>query len=145
MKRTISLFLLAGFLFANGVPSFAGNGITEDKYEDAKPILTDLAVLIETFVENMNQVDQPKDVAKILDTFAEDMKGLVPKINEVREKYPELDDEDTHPEELKSLLQRVDKDFQEMMKSYAKVNANLSDPAVKEADTKFKDVMSALG
>jgi hypothetical protein len=46
---------------------------------------------------------------------------------------------------LKPLLQRVDKDFQEMMKAYAKVNANIEDPAVKEADTKFKEVMSSLG
>ena len=145
MKRSILFFLLAGFLFTNSIPSFAGHVNSEDKYEDAKPVLTDLAVMIEAFVENMSQADKPEDVAKILDTFAEDMKGLIPLINTIRKKYPELDDEDTHPEELKPLLQRIDEDFRELMKSYAKVNEHLSDPAVKDADTKFKEVMSALG
>lgn len=145
MKRSILLFLLAGFLFVNSIPSYCHEATEGEKYEDAKLVLTDLAVLVEAFVENMNQAEKPEDVAKVLETFAENMKGLVPKINEIREKYPELDNEDTHPEELKSLLERIDKDFQEMMKSYAKVNAHLSDPAVKEADTKFKEVMSALG
>ena len=145
MKRTILFFLLAGFLFVNSIPSFCHETTEGEDYKDAKLVLTNLADLVEAFVENMNQAEKPEDVAKLLNAFAENMKGLVPKINTIREKYPELDNEDTHPEELKSLMERIDKDFQEMMKSYAKVNDNLSDPAVKEADEKFKEVMSALG
>jgi len=146
MKRSLIYLVLAGFLFGIRIPAFPIDaGHESEKYEDAKAVLTDLAVLTEAFVENMDQVDEPKDVAKALDAFAESMKELVPRINEIRKKYPELDDEDTHPEELKPLLQRVDKDFQMMMKAYTKVNANIEDPAVEEADAKFKEVMSALG
>jgi uncharacterized coiled-coil DUF342 family protein len=145
MKQTILIFLLFGLLFTNSILSFGHEcPVGDEKYEDAKLVLTDLAVLIEAFVENMNQVDQSKDVAKVLDTFAESMKSLVPKINEIREKYPELNNEDTHPEELKPLLQRIDKDFQEMMKAYAKVKEHMEDPAVQEADAKYKEVMSGL-
>ncbi len=92
----------------------------------------------------MNQIEQSKDVAEVLDSFAEHMKQLIPKINEIRGKYPELETEDTHPEELKSLLQRIDKDFQEMLKAYAKVREHMENPAVQEADAKYKDVMSGL-
>ncbi|UCE42865.1 MAG: hypothetical protein JSV17_07925 [Candidatus Aminicenantes bacterium] len=146
MKRTILIFLLAGLLFSTGIQSHGENKITQnEKYEDAKIVLTDLAVLVEGFVENMNKADQPKDIANVLNKFTDSMKGLLPKINEIREKYPELNKEDTHPEELKPLLQRIDKDFQEMMKAYAKVISNIEDPAVKEADTKYKEVMSSLG
>ncbi len=145
MKRTLFIFLLIGLLFSSGIHSFGyKNTLQDEKYEDAKLVLTDLAVLIEAFVENMNQVDQPKDVAKVLNTFSDSMKELVPKINEIREKYPELKTEDTHPEELKPLLQRIDKDFQDMMKAYAKVKGHMEDPAVKEADAKYKEVMSGL-
>jgi hypothetical protein len=146
MKRKTSVILLfIGLLLSYGAYSY-GNVFfpQEKKYEDAKMVLTDLAVLIEAFVGNMGEVDQPEDIAKVLDTFAESMKELVPEIRGIRNKYPELGSEETHPEELKPLLQRVDKDFQEMMKAYAKVNANIEDPAVKDADAKYKEVMSGL-
>jgi hypothetical protein len=146
MKRTLLIFLLTGLLFSTGIQSFGDENAKGNKnYEDAKLVLTDLAVLIEGFVENMNQANQPKDVAKVLDIFSDSMKDLIIKINEIRKKYPELRTEDTHPEELKPLLQRIDKDFPEMMKAYAKVIENIADPAVKEADKKYKEIMSNLG
>jgi hypothetical protein len=43
------------------------------------------------------------------------------------------------------VLQRIDKGFPEMMKGYAKVIENIEDPAVKEADKKYKEVMANLG
>lgn len=145
MKRTLLIFLLIGILFSSGTHSFGyKNTIREEKYEDAKPVLTDLAVVIEVFVENIGQVDQPKDVANVLNTFSDSMNDLVPKINGIREKYPELKTEDTHPEELKPLLQRIDQDFQELIKSYAKVKEHIEDPAVREADAKYKEAMSGL-
>jgi uncharacterized UPF0160 family protein len=116
----------------------------ETKYADAKKVLENLANLIETFVTDMDQADNAKNVAEVLDGFAEAMKELLPKIAEIREKYPELDNEDTHPQELKSLLQRIDEDFQSMMKSYGKVKEHLEDPAVKAAEAKYNEVMSEL-
>lgn len=147
MKRKTSVVLLfIGLLLSYGEYSKGNVSFSqEENYEDAKLVLKVLAVSIEDFVENMNKVDQPEDIAKVLDNFAESMKGLVPKFNEIIEKYPEFKEEDTHPEELKPLFQRIDKDFQEMMKVYGKVNANIDDPAVKEADKKYKEVMSRLG
>jgi hypothetical protein len=145
MKRTIFVCLLVGSLFSNSMASFGFRSPSlDEKYEDAKMVLTDLAFVIEAFVENMNEADRPEDVAKVLDTFSDTMIELVPKINEIREKYPELKKEDTHPEELKPLLQRIDKDFQEMIKAYAKVKENMENPAVQEADAKYKEVMSGL-
>jgi uncharacterized UPF0160 family protein len=146
MKRKTSvILLLIGLLLSYTAYSKGYVSLTlEEKYEDAKLVLTDLAVLIEAFVENMDESDHPEEVAKVLDTFTESMKELVPKISEIRKKNPELSDEETHPEELKAVLQRVDKDFQQMMKAYAKVNANMEDPVVKEADARYKKVMSGL-
>lgn len=146
MKRTILSLALAGLLLSTGIQSFGSEKINGDeKYEDAKVVLTDLAVLVEGFTGNMNEAEEAEEIARVLNKFTESMEGLVPKINEIRKKYPELDSEDTHPEELKPLLQRVDKGFQGMMGAYAKVNANIEDPAVMEADTKFKEVMASLG
>ena len=146
MKRSILIFLLLGLLFSNGIQSFGDEKAKGNKnFEDAKLVLTDLAVLIEGFVENMNKADQPKEVANVLDIFSETMKELIIKINEIRKKYPELKTEDTHPEELRPVLQRIDKDFSEMMKAYTKVFENIADPAVKEADKKYKEVMDSLG
>lgn len=146
MKRKTSvILLLIGLLLSYTAYSKGYLPLTqEEKYEDAKLVLTDLAVLIEAFVENMDKSDHPEEVAKVLDTFTESMKELVPKISEIRKKYPELSNEETHPEELNAVLQRVDKDFQQMMKAYAKVNANMEDPVVKEADARYKKVMSSL-
>ncbi len=145
MKRILLILFLFGLLLLIGIQSFGdSNANRDEKYEDAKSVLTELAVLLEAFVENMNRIEQSKDVAEVLDSFAEHMKQLIPKINEIRGKYPELETEDTHPEELKSLLQRIDKDFQEMLKAYAKVREHMENPAVQEADAKYKDVMSGL-
>lgn len=116
----------------------------ETKYTDAKKVLENLAGLIETFVTEMDKADNAKNIAGVLDGFAEAMKELLPKIIEIREKYPELDNEDTHPQELKPLLERIDKAFQAMMKSYGKVKQHLEDPEVKAADEKYKEVMSGL-
>lgn len=105
MKRTILLFLLAGLILSTGVQSFADENIDgNEKYEDAKLVLTDLAVLIEGFVQKMNAAEEPEEIAIVLNKFTESMQDLIPKINEMRKKYPELENEDTHPEELKPLL-----------------------------------------
>ncbi|MFC2165794.1 hypothetical protein ACFLT2_12475 [Acidobacteriota bacterium] len=145
MRKIALATCLVALVAFTGVLSFSGSISPEEtKYADAKKVLENLAGLIETFVQDMDQAENAKTVAQVLDGFAEAMKELLPKINEIREKYPELDNQDTHPEELKPLLQRVDKDFQAMMNSYSKVNKHLEDPAVKAADEKYKEVMSSL-
>lgn len=144
--RNITLVIgLSLLLVFTGVFSF-GDSISheETKYADAKKVLENLAGLIETFVKDMDQAEKSMSVAQVLDGFAEAMKELLPKISKIREKYPELDNQDTHPEELKPLLERIDKDFRAMMKSYGKVNEHIEDPAVKAADEKYKEVMSGL-
>lgn len=137
---------MAGLFFSIGIPSFSHVSVSGgEKYEDARVVLTELAVLLEGFVVSMNEAEKPDDIARVLYKFTEAIEGMLPDIDEIRKKYPELNDEETHPEELKPLVQRIDKDFQAMMKAYVKVNANLEDPVVKEADTKFKEVMASLG
>ena len=145
MKEIALATGLVFLLIITGVFSF-GDSISRDeaKYDDAKQVLENLAGLLEEFVADMDQAENAKTIAKVLDGFAEDMKELLPGINKIREKYPELDKEDTHPEELKPLLQRIDKDFRAMMKSYGKVNQHIEDPDVKAADEKYKEVMSGL-
>ncbi|MGD9344399.1 MAG: hypothetical protein PVH84_00960 [Candidatus Aminicenantes bacterium] len=145
MRKITLVTSLALILFFTGAISFGAPVSDEEtKYADAKKVLENLAGLLETFVENMDKADNPKSIAKALDGFALAMKDLLPEINEIRQKYPELDKEDTHPEELKPLLQRIDKDFQAMMKSYGKVMEHIEDPAVRAADDKFKEVMDGL-
>ena len=145
MKEIALATGLTFLLIFTGVFSF-GDSISRDeaKYDDARQVLENLAGLLEEFVTDMDQAEKAKTIAKVLDGFAEDMKELLPGINKIREKYPELEKEDTHPEELKPLLQRIDKDFRAMMKSYAKVNQHIEDPDVKAADEKYKEVMSGL-
>jgi hypothetical protein len=145
MRKIALATSLTLILFFTGAFSFGNSAFDEEsKYADAKTVLENLAGLLETFVENMDKAEDSKSIAKALDGLAQAMKELLPEINEIRQKYPELDKEDTHPEELKPLLQRIDKDFQAMIKSYGKVREHIEDPAVKAADDKYKEVMSGL-
>jgi len=145
MRKHALVISFALLLVFTGVHSSAKT-ITHQgaKYADAKEVLDNLAELLETFVKDMDQADNAGSIAKALDGLADAMEELLPEVNEIRKKYPELDKEDTHPEELKPLLQRIDKDFQAMMKSYGKVREHIKNPAVKAADDKYKKVMSSL-
>jgi hypothetical protein len=143
-KITVTVGLV-GLLVSVTVLSYSRSVYDEEtKYADAKTVLENLAASLETFVEEMDRAENSKTVARVLDGMAEGMKELLPEINAIREKYPELKSEDTHPEELKPLLQRIDKDFRAMMKSYGKVKEHIDDPAVKAADEKYKEVMSDI-
>lgn len=143
-KTGLAAGLVLVFVFAGSLLFGKGNSPENEKYADAKEVLEKLADRVETFVEGINLVDNAGDVAEVLDSFAEAMKTLVPAIKEIREKYPEIDSQDTHPEELRPLLQRIDEDFQAMLKSYGKVREHIEDPAVKAADDKYKEVMASL-
>jgi len=143
IRRLLALFALSMALtvVVGGAPVYAQE---ETKYTDAKQVLESLAESLEKFVSDMAAAETADPIAKALDTFTESMETLVPRINEIGDKYPEIKNEDTHPEALKPLLGRVTSDFQQMMKAYAKVMENSEDPAVKQADDRYKQVMSGL-
>ena len=88
MKRFIQVFFVLVLFVSLGSVGFAH--AKQDKYDDVRKVLESLAEVLETFVENMNKAEDAATIAKVVDEFAEAMKGLVPKINEIREKYPDL-------------------------------------------------------
>ncbi len=145
MRKRVGIGVLAAGLFVF-TPLFSTHGVPQEteKYADAKEVLEKLAAALERFVEDMNKADNSKAISECLNAFTVSMSELVPGLNEIRQKYPELKDETTHPDELKPLLKRVDKNFAGMMRAYGKVKENLSDPAVKESENRYKEVMAQL-
>jgi hypothetical protein len=142
IHRLLALLGLSlALAFAAGTPAYAQEG---NKYDDARQVLEILAESLEKFVADMTESETAEPIAKALNAFTASMQTLVPKINEIGDKYPEIKNEDTHPEALKPLLARIDTDFRQMMKAYAKVIENSQDPAVKQADDKYKQVMTGL-
>jgi hypothetical protein len=115
-----------------------------EKYADAKKVLTQFADLTEDYVKNLNSAEDAESVAKALDDYTTPMKDVVPELVKILKKYPELKDETTHPEELKPLMKRFNKVFQNLMAASAKVMKYANNPAVQEANKRYKDTMSAL-
>jgi hypothetical protein len=115
-----------------------------EKYADAKKVLTQFADLTEDYVKNLNSAEGAEIVAKALDGYTTPMKDVVPELVKILKKYPELKDETTHPEELRPLMKRFNKVFQNLIAASAKVMKYASDPAVQEANKRYKETMSAL-
>lgn len=117
---------------------------SSEKYADAKKVLTKFADLTENYVKNLNSAENAGSVAKALDGYTTPMKDIMPEMVKILKKYPELKDEKTHPEELKPLMKRFNKVFQNLIAASAKIMKYANDPAVQEANKRYKETMSAL-
>jgi len=145
MRKSIWSYALVSLLIIGVFPVFgiAQSGDKAD-YADIKKVFKSFAEMMENFVEKMDSASEADEIAKTLNKFSDGMEKMVPQINEINAKHPEFQDESTHPEELKPLMERIIADFQALMKSYGKVMENIEAPAVKEADSRFQEVMAGL-
>jgi hypothetical protein len=117
---------------------------TPEPYADAKLTLEKFSDTLGTFGTDMEKADSNEAMTACLNRLTESMKTLVPAIKAMNKKYPELAQESTHPEPLRPLLKKVDKGLQGLLKGYQRIAAQLSDPVLKEADKKYREVMAGL-
>ncbi len=114
------------------------------RYAEARQTLEELSAALATFVTGMEKATGNEAMAACLNGLTGAMKPLVPRIKAMNERHPELASEATHPEELKPLLEKVDKGFQGLIKAYARIAAGLEDPVLRDADQRYREVMTGL-
>jgi hypothetical protein len=125
--KKVALFVVVGLIV------FAGVVYGADKYAEIKPIIEKMAVSFEKFINGMEEAENADAVAAALDDFTKVMKDFVPKVIELKKKYPELKEEKNYPEELKPLLKKIDKLGKRIFGVIRKFKQFRNDPKVKEA------------
>jgi len=111
------------------------------KYADVKKANEDYVDIVENYVAALDEAEDSKDVVKAMDAFSEDLEKLWPKMQELSEKYPELENEENLPEELKESQERAEEIGKKMATSMMKLMQYMNDPEVREAQQRMGQIM----
>ena len=135
VSKLMALSALAVFMVA--FTACGGGG----KYADLKPIVKDMNKATENFIGDMENADNAEKVAAALTDYSQVMGKLQPKMKEMEEKYPELQNMTAPPPELgedaKKLVELMTKMGTVMMKAMQYAD----DPAVQKAQEAFQNAM----
>ena len=112
------------------------------KYADVKKLNTKFVALTETYVADMDVANDAKAVARAMNRYADDLEKIWPRMTELSEKYPELQDKSDPPEALKESQQEAEAVGRKMGGTFMKVMPFMNDPDVKKAQERLGAVMS---
>jgi hypothetical protein len=133
MKKILLMFVLGTFLFAGLV--YGG------KYDEVVPLMDKMVKGLEKFVNDLEKAGSATAVAAALDSYSDFMIKISPKVKELSQKFPELDNEENTPEELKPFKETMDKLTQKLAGLYAKIQQYLKDPIVEKAYKRWNEVL----
>jgi len=133
MKKILLMFVLGTFLFAGLV--YGG------KYDEVVSLMDKMVKGLEKFVNDLEKAGSAAAVAAALDSYSDFMIKISPKVKELSQKFPELDNEENTPEELKPSKETMDKLTQKLAGLYAKIQQYLKDPIVEKAYKRWNEVL----
>jgi len=123
---------------------FSWSSIFAKDYKDAEPVIKEMAVSLETFINGLEKADTASKIAAVINSYAADMTRIAPVFKKLMKKYPELNDEDTHPEALKPYIQKMENMTQKLIKLYSKITEHMNDTAVSEAFEKLNKASAMM-
>ncbi len=111
------------------------------KYSDVEKANEEYVQIIEDYIAALDKADDSKSVVKAMNNFSDDLEELWPKMQELAEKYPELDNEDNLPDELKESQVRAEEVGAKMAGSFMKIMKYMEDPEVMAAQERMGKIM----
>lgn len=111
------------------------------KYSDVKKANEEYVEIVEGYIADLDKADDSKDVVKAMNDFTDDLEVLWPKMRELADKYPELENEDNLPEELKESQDRAEEVGAKMATSFMKIMKYMGDADVRAAQERMGKVM----
>ncbi len=138
MKRfaLILFVLILGFGMING----CGKG----KYDDVIEYNDQFVSITKEYVNGLNNAENGKDVAKAMNNYADEFKKLIPKMNEVNQKFPELQNMKDLPKELIESQEEAQAVGMEFASSFMKTMKYAMEPEVAEAQKKMGTIMASM-
>jgi len=111
------------------------------KYSDVKQVNEEYVEMVETYVADLEKADDKDDVVKAMNNFTDDLEEIWPRMRELAEKYPELENSDEPPEELKESMENAEKVGAKIASSFMKIMQYMDDPEVQAAQERMGRVM----
>ena len=139
MKR----FALAVFGLILGFGMIIGCGGGE--YDEVIEYNDQFVSITKAYVNGLNTAENGKDVAKAMNKFADEFKKLVPKMNEVNQKFPELQQMKDLPKELIESQEEAQAVGMEFASSFMKTMQYAMEPEVAEAQKRMGAIMASMG
>jgi len=111
------------------------------KYSDVKKVNEEYVEIVEGYIADLDKADDSENVVKAMNDFTDDLEVLWPKMRELADKYPELENEENLPEELKESQDRAEEVGAKMATSFMKIMKYMGDPDVRAAQERMGKVM----
>ncbi len=111
------------------------------KYDDFKKVNADYVGMVEDYIADLEKADNKDDVIKAMNNFTDDLEVLWPRMRELAEKYPELENEAELPEDLKETQKATEEVGAKMGGSFTKIMQYMSDPDVMAAQQRMAQAM----
>ena len=112
------------------------------KYADAKKLNAEFVIIMNRYIEDLDQADNAKDVASAMNRYADKLEVIWPKMRALSKKYPELKDENSVPEDLKKARDESEAAGMKMASSFMKVAPHLGDAEVMKAQERIATIMA---
>lgn len=112
------------------------------KYADMKPIVKDMNKAAESFIQDMENADNAEKVAAALTDYTQAMGKLQPKMKEMEEKYPELQNMSAPPPELGEDAKKLTDLMMKVGTAMMKAMQYADDPAVQKAQEALQNAMN---
>lgn len=137
MVRKFLLFLI----LISMIPFFSNCG---GKYDDVVSMNDQFVEVMEDYLQDLDKADSPKAVAAAMNDFADKMEDLGPKLKEMAQKYPELNDPKNLPDELRANQKKAEELGQRMAGSMMKMMQFMTSPEVQAAQQRMAQSMGSM-
>ena len=114
-----------------GIFNLAGCG--SNQYSDAEAVMNEKAEALKKYVGAMESADNAQDVVDAINGFTSDMKDLIPKMKNMRSKYPEIINPREMPDELKAPSEEIANLSVKLQEAVMKTMQYMQDPGVQKA------------
>ena len=114
------------------------------KYDDARIVIEAFTEITICYIKGLDSATTANAVATALNTYCDDLEPMIPKMKAIEKKYSKEIKGKEPPPELKPALDKFKKAFSQLFNVTSKVMKHGNDLAVKEANERYKQLMSQM-
>lgn len=137
MKKVFAV-LLAVVLSVTLVTACSSDGTSE-----AKSLMKKQVVVMEAYVDGLEEAQSAEDMVKAIDRYTAGMKELIPKLQEFQKKYPDYE-KGVIPGELEEDLKRVEQASDRLPAAMMNSMQYMMDQRVQEAMARMANELGGL-
>ncbi len=138
MKRFA--LILVGLILGFGMLNGCGKG----EYDEVIEYNDQFVSITKEYVNGLNTAESGKDVAKAMNKFADEFEKLIPKMKEVNQKFPDLQNTKDLPQELMTSQEEAKAVGMEFASSFMKSMKYAMEPEVAEAQKRMGAIMASM-